>query len=103
MLLDVQTESKIKGVDRALDLKLPSQTRPVFEYADLHRDPIVPTTGLWKTDTRLEGAAKRWAVDQTPRLESQVFPESQPAFPLRFIGDGTRREFRESLTGWKET
>jgi hypothetical protein len=98
-MLNVRTESSLKGIDRSLDLDLPEKAK-VYEF--VHEDPVIPTTGLWKTNTRLEGAAKRWAVDQTPRLESQVFPETEPAFPLRFFGDGTRREYRESITGWKE-
>ena len=102
MQQNVDVETSLWGIDRPLDQRLASQA-PDFSKVPHRRFPVSPTThGLEPAHTRLNAAAKKWTVVDVERIGSMAFPDPEPAFPERYIGDGTRKEYREGIVGWTE-
>jgi hypothetical protein len=98
--MDINADTFLKNIDHKLDQRLPFQN--VDPHKVSHRDQKTLKTDLNLKHTRLDAAAKRWSVKPVDRLDKTTFPDPEPAFPNRFIGDGTRREYRETISGWKE-
>lgn len=98
--MDINADTFLKNIDHKLDQRLSFQN--VDPRTVSHRDQKTLKTDLNLKHTRLDAAAKRWSVPSVDRLDNQTFPDPKPAFPNRFIGDGTRREYRETISGWTE-
>jgi hypothetical protein len=100
--MDINADTFLKNIDQKLDQRLPFQNVDPGTVVT-HRDQKNLKTDLNLKHTRLDAAAKRWSVQPIDRLDKKTFPDPDPpAFPHRFIGDGTRREYRETISGWTE-
>lgn len=98
--MDINADTYLKNIDHKLDQRLSYQN--VDPSLVPHREQNIKKTDLKLEHTRLNAAAKRWSVEPVDRIDSNTFPDPEPVFPQRFIGDGTRREYRETISGWKE-